>query len=34
MVEIRIDDTGDGGEYLYNSNHGWRDYVEFQLYQN
>lgn len=33
MVEIRIDNTGDGVEHLYNSNHGWRDYVECENFE-
>ena len=26
MVEIKIDNTGDGTWWLYNNNHGWKDY--------
>lgn len=26
MVEIKIDNTGDGTWWLYNSNQGWKDY--------
>ena len=27
MVEIKIDNTGDGTWWLYNSNQGWKDAV-------
>lgn len=28
MVEIKIDNTGDGTWWLYNSNQGWKDYCD------